>query len=948
MAQQPTAIGSTVEEDFAQGAPNETSMLFQADDSQDLSTSQKGSTLVDSGTSGGMHRSNSTMSQSHTLTPSRGGTLKKKKSLSKKGSVKRTGSRRNSDAGSVKGLGTADQQYDGGNDDEMNSAFFTPVPTTGTPTEILANRFQTWRKVLKDLITYFRDVQKSYESRSKSLYMLSNVINNTNTLPAFRTQGGIGDAIHVLRDYHKQAIAEANKAKTIEEDVVVQLTGLRSDLQQKIKEIKSLSGDFKNNVERETEGTRRAVRDLQEALGIAETDPNASHGKDDPYIVKLGVDRQLERQIEEENYLHRAFLNLESSGRELESIVVGEIQKAYNALAGILKREADEGYDTVERLRSGPIAMAKDHEWDAFVENNEHFVDPRLPVRRVQNIAYPGKDHAAASEVRSGMLERKSKYLKSYTPGWYVLTPTHLHEFKSPDRITSQVPVMSLNLAEQKLGSHSGADSSSHKFMLKGRQAGGMHRGHAWVFRAESHDTMLAWYEDLKNLTEKTGEERKAFIRRHARSISGGREKAPSISSEGMEEDEADQVPYSAAASQVGQQQPQEELPERPKPGGRFPSALNINRDSQVPLSPSSPSSSDDRDAVAAAGALPGSDVPFGSSGQKVESGGNEMYAGELGGSSVAGAHPATYVPSDPKRQAQYIAAGQDPVSPLSPEVGPTDLRPQQPQTASKPRTFPQQIERHDSKYGDWMGPAAGGAITGAAGMEAYKRHQEQKERMQEDPQSGLLPVESEPVGASSYDQAQPQTCQPTPKVSQPPPVSSVAPSPLLSKEQTSPVTSQEQVPPVIATAAPASAPPRTKEQQDENVSPEPSTEYSTDPVKAQGISSDGPGAVSYGDSTNAQLQPEQQQNIFVPISQQKEYNGLPVQEGPSPTSMFSSGAQALTDPAAPVKALANDPEFQMPRRPTLESHPSVATISELHVPGEFPPTPAVSGAPPT
>ncbi len=101
--------------------------------------------------------------------------------------------------------------------------------------------------------------------------------------------------------------------------------------------------------------------------------------------------------------------------------MVGEIQKAYNALAGILKREADEAYDTVERLRSGPIAMAKDHEWDAFVEKNEHFVDPRLPVRRVQNITYPGKDHAAAAEVRSGMLERKSKYLKSYTPGWYVV-----------------------------------------------------------------------------------------------------------------------------------------------------------------------------------------------------------------------------------------------------------------------------------------------------------------------------------------------------------------------------------------------------------------------------------------------------------------------------------------------------------------------------------------------
>lgn len=111
-------------------------------------------------------------------------------------------------------------------------------------------------------------------------------------------------------------------------------------------------------------------------------------------------------------------MNLESSGRELESIVVGEIQKAYNAYAGILNREADEAYEAVEKLRTGPIAMPRDREWDAFVDNNEHFVDPKLPVRRVENITYPGKDNPAASEVKSGMLERKSKYLKSYTPGW--------------------------------------------------------------------------------------------------------------------------------------------------------------------------------------------------------------------------------------------------------------------------------------------------------------------------------------------------------------------------------------------------------------------------------------------------------------------------------------------------------------------------------------------------
>ena len=171
---------------------------------------------------------------------------------------------------------------------------------------------------------------------------------------------------------------------------------------------------------------------------------------------------------------------------------------------------------------------------------------------------------------------------------------------------------MSLYLPEQKLGSHSGADSSSHKFMLKGRQTGGIHRGHGWVFRAESYETMLAWFEDIKTLTEKTGEERNAFVRRHARSLSGTSQKAPSISSDGaLEEDEADEVPYSATASHFdGASALESKNVDRPQPGGRFPSDVNIERNLRVPLSPSS-GSSDERDLIGAAGPIPGTSVPY-------------------------------------------------------------------------------------------------------------------------------------------------------------------------------------------------------------------------------------------------------------------------------------------------------------------------------------------------
>ena len=173
--------------------------------------------------------------------------------------------------------------------------------------------FAAWRKILKDLITYFREIQTHYEHRAKSLLKLATVLNNTATPPGFLASGGLDDALQVLRSYNKQAIGEANKAREIEEDVILALTGLRSDLHQKIKEIKNLSGDFKNSVEKEMDTTRRAVNQLQEVLGQTELDPALTTGKQDPYLLRLTVDRQLERQIDEENYLHQVCVSCRSA-----------------------------------------------------------------------------------------------------------------------------------------------------------------------------------------------------------------------------------------------------------------------------------------------------------------------------------------------------------------------------------------------------------------------------------------------------------------------------------------------------------------------------------------------------------------------------------------------------------------------------------------------------------
>ncbi|CAK7210299.1 phosphatidylinositol 4,5-bisphosphate-binding protein [Sporothrix bragantina] len=775
--------------------------------------SQRGSSIVD-GEGGGGAYSDGGVSGTSTQLPTRGNTLKKKSSLRRGNSLHRSGSRRSMKAGSVRSLALQSRS----DADESQSAFYCPVPTRGNPTELLANRFQAWRKILKDLIAYHREIQNHYEQRAKSLQRLAASLNGSNLPPGFMQTGGLDDASSLLHGFHKQAVSEAIKAREIEEDVILALTGLRTDLSQKIKEIKNISGDFRNNVDKEMDATKKAVKNLQDNLGQAEVDSSLTTGRQDPYLLRLMADRQLERQIQEENYLHQAFLNLEKSGRELESIVVGEIQKSYNAYVGILRREVGTITTTVDELREGPIAMPKDQEWMAFVRNNDQFIGPDVPIRSFQFITYPGQHHFACQEIRAGLLERKSKYLKSYTAGWYVLSPTHLHEFKSADKM--QAPVMSLYLPEQKLGSHSTENASSSKFVLKGRQTGGLHRGHTWVFRAESYDTMMAWYDDLYALTEKTPQEREEFARGHQRARSTSRASQHTYSSDGVNEEDDEPFAVNSPAALAGtaagikaaedvtgdplthqtsvvsdpvtgatrtlspdgqgrSQSQSAALPaRRPSQGGRFPSDLQVNAQrglevqaAGIPISPTSAGGSgsqqgstdlglgpsgtpgtqgpgSDYGVIAAAGALPGSHQAALDPNSNYNSNQSDYgYPDQLAQQQYQQQYqqpqqaqqPQQYQQPQQAQQAQYVQPAYQQASyqqaPYQqPQQAASYQQPAYQQTQYQQQPPPLQQQYSSSNNANTLAAVGAGGVVGAAGAHYYHQQKQQQQQAKEEP----------------------------------------------------------------------------------------------------------------------------------------------------------------------------------------------------------------------
>ena len=390
---------------------------------------------------------------------------------------------------------------------------------------------------------------------------------------------------------------------------------------------------------------------------------------------------------------------------------------------------------------------------------------------------------------------------------------------------------------------------------------------------------MMAWFADIRELTETTSEQRNAFVRRtHARSMSGNSFKPASIggsSDGGMEEDEADRVPMSTEQSMRGDSVPAGDRtaiaggvglgaaaayegddarseagwrpPQRPSPGGRFPSEVNVDRGLQVPLSPSSGEGSDpDREALAAAGGLPGSGVPFAGHNQ------NAIDAQQT-------------TPTRPSRSQQAAPASSAyPANQLQPTTYPNN-QVQHPNIIGHSSGQPY-LSNTDNE-GEWLAPIAAGAGGAALGAGAVHHRNQQKETQHTaDP----VPQEMDAVGISPSADAV------------------AAPIPIVNHAEETSVSAVSDDSPTVTHAGTAS---------------------------------------THGDSISTVPTSVHADNSTTPNSY-FDKNGTGTAQH---TNADSSTGQVLTPPVGKVEALGI--------RPLVTTAQSTNTISDLHVPGEFPKT---------
>lgn len=276
---------------------------------------------------------------------------------------------------------------------------------------------------------------------------LADVDNEASASSGFMSfgSGSIQDIQVILKKYHLSiALQQFKISKELLNSIVPKLEDLRKDLYGKIRDIKGLHNDFKTNILDQVATTKILIKKYSATLKYMDSDAVDSKPpmkpKHDPYLLKLQLDLHLKNQIAEENYLQEAFLNLQTSGLQLEKIVFSKIKTALDRYSALIDSEARLMIKNLcQELRQGIVTKSDAYEWDHFVARhpkcllNLKSTDRPPGQRDISSIIYPNMKSPLAKCIRAGYLYKRSSLDNQWKKAYFILTSNYIHEFESSD-----------------------------------------------------------------------------------------------------------------------------------------------------------------------------------------------------------------------------------------------------------------------------------------------------------------------------------------------------------------------------------------------------------------------------------------------------------------------------------------------------------------------------------
>lgn len=274
------------------------------------------------------------------------------------------------------------------------------------------------------------------------------------------------------------------------------------------------------------------------SVGNYGTQPATIHANSDPHVANLQLRKQLKHQVEQENHLQRATIEMQSRSETFEAQFCQVVPKVwrqckpsqanfcYSFINSYLDNEKHTAIDSELQVQWRELSALLEKldptiEWTHFRKFEHLFLDPNTPYRDQQRIEYPHHEHESTVAVFSGPLSRKKRFTKKYVEHYFVLTPTgYLHQYaKESDLENNPVPQLSLYLPRCEITTPTGNEetAAAHEFTIEpvegekhpATKTGGIltkvgiKPKQGYLIRARTHAQALEWHEQCVALGSK-------------------------------------------------------------------------------------------------------------------------------------------------------------------------------------------------------------------------------------------------------------------------------------------------------------------------------------------------------------------------------------------------------------------------------------------------------------
>lgn len=270
---------------------------------------------------------------------------------------------------------------------------------------------------------------------------------------------------------------------------------LHQEIKAKQKELAKGVGKGTKAVDKARGQTQKHIEKLGQqtaahgATGSTKVDPS-----NDPYVLHKGVFHLLNKQILEENSTRQDMITVQSNFSQFEAHVVQTFQQGIGHLMQTLNLQLDSEKSMYTNMTQKAQGVSPLFEWNNFVNRkNDILIDPNAPARNVDSVNFPNKGAAPTQAAIQGSLERKSGLIKSWSSGFYAVTPAgFLHEFKTDDHFAHEPkPETSLYLPDCVMGGLNGQE-----FAVKGKdKSSTLATKSEYKFRAHTTADAEQWYK---------------------------------------------------------------------------------------------------------------------------------------------------------------------------------------------------------------------------------------------------------------------------------------------------------------------------------------------------------------------------------------------------------------------------------------------------------------------